>query len=100
FSPADLRQLLDFTSPPPKTKATSPPSSRCDDIFARYRKESARDPARVRLTTWFQDGGLVRGRECIRDRSIFCSNDCAQHNYRACRWSSTGPLATDGDLIP
>ncbi|KAL1703161.1 hypothetical protein EV121DRAFT_208520 [Schizophyllum commune] len=102
FSPADLRQWLTSISPPPnsKTKITSPPSSRCDAILARYRREAARDPARVRLTTRFQDGGLVRGRECIRDRSIFCSNDWARHNYRACLWSSTAPLATDVDLIP
>ncbi|KAI4518561.1 hypothetical protein K525DRAFT_208237 [Schizophyllum commune Loenen D] len=102
FSPADLRQWLDSISPPTstKTKSKSPTSSSCDAILARYRKESTRNPAQVRLTTLSYEGGLVGGRDCIRERSIFCSNDWARHNYEVCLWSSTAPPFSEADLIP
>ncbi|KAI5831830.1 hypothetical protein K523DRAFT_414682 [Schizophyllum commune Tattone D] len=102
FSSADLRQWLDSITPPPNTKAktTSPTSSGCDATLARYRKESARDPAQVRLNTFYREGGLLRGRDCIRERSIFASNDWARHNYRVCLWSSTAAPFSEVDLIP
>ncbi|KAL1695874.1 hypothetical protein GGG16DRAFT_109050 [Schizophyllum commune] len=102
FSTDDMRQWLNSVGSPlnTKTKNTSPTSSGRDAILARYRKELARNPAQVRLTTLFREGGLLRGRDCIRERSILCSNDWARRNYQVCLWSSTAPPFSEADLIP
>ncbi|KAI5886959.1 uncharacterized protein SCHCODRAFT_02590397 [Schizophyllum commune H4-8] len=102
FSPADLRQWLDSinSQTDTTTRTQSPASSGRDSVLARYRKEPARNPVQVRLTTLYHEGGLLGGRDCIRPRSVFCSNLWARHNYQVCLWSSTAAQFSEVNLIP
>ncbi|KAL1735031.1 hypothetical protein EV714DRAFT_268305 [Schizophyllum commune] len=99
FSPADLHDWLSSINPKSRTRKAPPPSPRGDAVLARYRKELARDPAKVRLTTRLNNGGLVGHGNYDNNRSAFTSNDWARHTYKKCLWSSDPPRQAVADYV-